>query len=147
MKIEVKTGTIEDILNIQEQIPEFKNPHSLAEYERRFSETKAFMILIAEADGILAGFKAGYQKEEDGSFYSWMGAVQPGYRRLGIAKLLADEMEERAKVLGYTSIKFKTRNSHKSMLIFGISNGFNIIGIEEREIAEENRILLEKQLF
>ena len=43
-------------------------------------------------------------------------------------------------------ITFKTRNVHKAMLIFALSNGFNIIAAEEREEVAANRIWLRKLL-
>ena len=45
-------------------------------------------------------------------------------------------------------ITFKTRNVHKAMLmlIFALSNGFNIIAAEEREEVAVNRIWLRKLL-
>ena len=70
----------------------------------------------AEVDGEPAGFKVGYEREN--YFYSWMGAVLPAYRRLGIAQKLADQQEKWAKSAGYTTIRFKTRNHHKGMFIF-----------------------------
>ena len=75
-----------------------------------------------------------------------MGGILPDFRKKGIAKALADTQEKWAKKQGYTTITFKTRNHHKGMLIFALKNGFDMIGFNERETVETNRILLRKTL-
>ncbi|MCU0445579.1 MAG: GNAT family N-acetyltransferase [Microscillaceae bacterium] len=146
MKIEIREGTIADILTIYPQIPEFKNPHEADEYARRLDKAPKSLILIAWHQDQALAFKVGYERDNDGSFYSWMGGVAQPYRRYGIAKQLADYQEDWAKKQGYTRIRFKTRNSHLPMLLFALQNGFQIIGLEPYYTVEENRILLEKKL-
>jgi predicted GNAT superfamily acetyltransferase len=146
MEIEIKPGTIADILAVYSQIPEFKNPHPASEYEKRLGNAPQSLLLVAYREGIPIGFKVGYEREPNGSFYSWMGGVAQDFRRYGIAKQLADYQEDWAKKQGYRSIRFKTRNSHLPMLLFGLQNGFMIIDLEVRETTGENRILLEKIL-
>ena len=102
------------------------------------------MILIAIHNGQQIGFKAGY--ERDNYFYSWVGGVLPTFRKNGIAKRLAKEQEKWAKAEGYSQIVFKTRNRFKSMLLFGLTNGFNIIGFEEKDDILNYRIILKKEL-
>ena len=104
------------------------------------------MILIADNGVEAVGFKVGYERDSDGSFYSWMGGVLPAWRRKGIAALLADEMDIWAIGKGYTHLRFKTRNSHKGMLIFGLLRGFDIIDIDTHSASKDHRILLEKKL-
>lgn len=141
--ISIKKGDISTAARISQQIPEFINPNGEAEYNRRLVNVP-HLILIAYCNEKPVGFKVGY--ERDGFFYSWMGGVLPEFRRLKIAKILADEQESWAKQNGYSSITFKTLNQHKSMLIFALKNGFNIIGFKEKESIETNRILLRKDL-
>jgi predicted GNAT superfamily acetyltransferase len=146
MDIVIKLGTITDVIKLYEQIPEFKNPHTAAEYEKRLGQAPQSLILLACKDEQVLGFKVGYEREADGSFYSWMGGVSEAYRRYGIAKQLADYQEDWARKQGYNCIRFKTRNAHLPMLLFGLKNGFKIIACEKRENIDENRILLEKKL-
>ena len=75
-----------------------------------------------------------------------MGGVQPEFRKLGVAKALADAQADWAKKYGYSSIPFKTRNQHKAMLVFALKNVFNIIGFKEREHIDVHRILVRKSL-
>ncbi|WP_317170150.1 GNAT family N-acetyltransferase [Rhodocytophaga rosea] len=108
---------------------------------------KKHLILIAYAQSKPVGFKVGYDKEGDGSFYSWMGGVLPEYRQQQVGKQLAQKQETWARENGFTSIRFKTRNRHKAMLLFALKNDFQIISVEIRETVEEYRIVLQKRLW
>jgi predicted GNAT superfamily acetyltransferase len=145
MPVTIRTGSIEEVVQLSMQIPEFINPHQATEYYQRLSGKK-HSILIACEGGKPIGFKVGYDKESDGSFYSWMGGVLPGFRQQQVAKQLAQRQEIWAKENGFTSIRFKTRNRHKAMLLFALKNDFQIIAVEARETTEEYRIILEKSL-
>ncbi len=139
----IQKGSIEDIQKISLQIPEFEIPYSDEKFKKRLSENKS-LILIATHKGQHVGFKAGY--ERDNYFYSWIGGVLPKFRKKGIAKKLALYQEEWAKKEGFNYIVFKTRNRFKSMLLFGLTNGFNIIGFEPKDEELNYRIILKKVL-
>lgn len=142
--ITIRTGTSAEVVALSQQIPEFDNPHGATEYEKRLNNVPN-LILIAFDGEKPVGFKVGYEKERDGSFYSWMGGVLPEYRRYGIAKRLADTQETWTKEKGYQAIRFKTRNRHTAMLQFALNNGFYLIAVEPREKLAEYRIVLEKR--
>ena len=137
----IREGSIDEVVTLSKQIPEFIDPHAAEEYHKRLDGVP-HLILIATVENEIAGFKVGY--ERDGSFYSWMGGVLPRFRKMGIAQQLADFQENWVKKQGYTTITFKTRNHHKGMLIFAIKNGFQIVGFKEKEKVETHRILLRK---
>lgn len=143
--VTIRNGSLEEVVSLSKKIPEFVDPHGIEEYKKRL-DNKPYLILIAEIDGQPAGFKVGYEKENDGSFYSWMGAILPEFRKKGIAQRLADFQENWAKEQGYSYIRFKTRNNLKSMLIFSIKNGFDIVAVETRHNIKEYRITLQKEL-
>ena len=145
MKIQIQESDIPSIVRLSQQIPEFKNPYGEEEYQKRLNPVN-HLILMAYVDGKAAGFKVGYDRFEDGSFYSWMGAVHPDFRRLKLGRKLADYQHDWAKSKGYKSIKMTTRNRLKAMLIFALSDGFMITGVREAENIDEMRIDLEKIL-
>ncbi|ELR70512.1 hypothetical protein C900_03671 [Fulvivirga imtechensis AK7] len=144
MEFEISEATIDDIISISHQIPEFHDPYGRQEYEKRLKEVP-FLALKAVCKGKDAGFKLGYEMNKD-YFYSWFGGILPEYRQAGIAHALATAQEKWAKSKGYKFIHLKTRNMFKPMLIFALKNGFNILKIEEREDIREHRILLEKSI-
>lgn len=139
----IKEGKIERVVALSQQIPEFVNPHGAEVYYKRLSHV-THLILVAYIADKPVGFKVGY--ERDGYFYSWMGGVLPDHRRMGIAQALAEAQEAWAMQQGYPSVTFKTRNSHKAMLLFALQNNFDIIGVEEGDLVRDFRIILRKQL-
>lgn len=141
--IYIRNCTIEEAVGCARRIPELEGSYGRAAYQNRL-EGVPHLLLLAEADGVPAGFKVGYERE--GCFYSWMGGVRPAYRRRGIAKALAIHQQMWAKQNGYSRIAFKTRNYLRAMLIFALHNGFYITAVEEREDPMHNRIWLEKVL-
>jgi len=145
-RIKIQEGTIENILTVYPAIPEFTDPPDQAAYERRLVHAPKHLILIAFDGNLPVGFKAGYERETDGSFYSWMGGVAYSHRRFGIAQRLLDTMQLWASERGYHTLRFKTRNHLKNMLMFGLKNGFYIYNVEPREQLEDYRILLQKSL-
>lgn len=143
-KIEIRDDALEKVVAISNLVPEFPNPHGLAEYQKRLQGVPA-ITLVAYVDGEPAGFKVGYERE--GYFYSWMGAVLPKFRRLGLATKLAEKQENWAKRQGYPHVTFKTRNRLKPMLLFALKRGFNITEVQPKETVEEYRIVLRKSLI
>ncbi len=142
--VQIVRGDIETLLQLSPQVPEFQPPYlTLADYYGK-TAGKQTLILLAKVDQEIAGFKAGYANSD--TFYSWLGAVFPKFRRLGLAKMLARVQEAEVKTMGFQSVTFKTRNCHRNMLLFGIKNGFQIIGFDPREDTSQNRIILRKEL-
>lgn len=144
MNFIVRTATIAEIHPMTRQIPEFIDPYPIEEYKKRLSNAPNLVLAAFDRDKII-GFKIGYERGA-GVFYSWMGAVLPNYRKLGVAKALVKRQEEWALEQNYQKIQFKTRNKLRSMLLFAIKNDFNIIGIIEKETIGEYRIIMEKKL-
>jgi len=141
--LKIVEGTIQQALEISKQIPEFESFYEENEYKKRF-KNKMHLILIAYWKDKPAGFKIGYQEED--YFYSWMGGVLPEFRKNRIAKRLASFQQRYLKNKGIDKIKMKTRNKHKEMVQFAISDGFYITGFEEHKNLSESRIFLDKDL-
>ncbi len=149
-KIDIIECSIDDIATLLRQIPEFDfrslpfQEEKLALIERL--EPVESLLLMAKVNGQPVGFKVGYKRWNNGSFYSWLGGVLPNYRRMGVAKALAQKQEDWVKKKGYQSIIFKTRNRFANMLLFGINNGFNIIKVTKAATIADYRIYLQKFL-
>lgn len=141
----IHPGTIKEAVQVSLQVPELTSPYGEEVYHRRLSGIP-YLILVAEEGGILVGFKVGYQRDPDGSFYSWMGGVVPDARGRGVALALQKEQHEWARVQGYHTIRFKTRNRHKAMLHFALKHGFYLTAVEPFPDPGESRIWLEKRL-
>jgi len=144
LNLRIVSGDLKKAFNLSQQIGEFETPYSIGEYVKRLKDPS--LILTGEIEEKVVGFKVGYDRYDDGSFYSWMGGVLLDYRRKGVASELAVFQEKWAIDNGYKSIKLKTRNKHESMLAFAIEAGFQILNYEPNKDIGEVRILMEKIL-
>jgi ribosomal protein S18 acetylase RimI-like enzyme len=143
MNCKITEGEAEIAYHLAQLIPEFSDPLPRAKFDNRLNQTDS-MILVVYLDGQPVGFKIGYHR--NGEYYSWLGAILPAFRMIGLAKILAFEMEKRALTMGYQTIWMKTRNRYKGMLLFAIRNGFQIVDIEKADRLDQYRIILEKKL-
>ena len=142
--IHIREGLFHECVDLSFKIPEFNSPYKIEEYKKRCAGK--YLVLIAEIDNQLVGFKIGYDRFNDGSFYSWMGGVLPKFRRMGVAYSLANFQEKWATKNEFSSILLKTRKKHDEMIAFSLNRGFIIT--EEIQITpvEETRIWMEKSL-
>lgn len=137
----IRTATLAELLIVHNQISEL-SPIANSDYFSARIGANQYLALVAEVDGVLAGYKLGYWISE-GIFYSWLGGVHPAYRKKGIAKLLLLEQEERVCDAGGTEIRVKSMNQFRSMLLLLISQGYEITGTEMVQ-GRENKILFAK---
>ena len=142
--IHIREGTFQECVDLSSKISEFNSPYKIEEYKKRCAGK--YLVLIAEIDNQSVGFKIGYDRFNNGSFYSWMGGVLPKFRRMGVASSLANFQEKWANKNEFSSIRLKTRQKHDEMIAFSLNRGFIIT--EETKItpAEETRIWMEKSL-
>lgn len=105
------------------------------ELNLEFTDAEADVVLarngslfVGYVDDQPAGFKAGYDRYQDGSYYSWLGGVFPDLRRQQVAQNLLDAQEAWVRSQGYTGIYVKTRNRFVGMRIFLAKNGYDLVG-------------------
>ena len=102
------------------------------------------LIDMAMADSRVIGYKIGYELDPH-TFYSWLGGVDPEYRKQGIAAELMKRQHHTLKELRYTVVQTKTMNKWRSMLILNIRNGFDVMDTYTNEKGL-HKIILEKKL-
>ena len=137
---------LDDAVLVSLNIPEFDDPYEMPEYLKRLHGTTHHILTSYDDDHNPIAFKIGYQRDIDGSFYSWMGGVLPNYRRKGIANNLADHQDIWAKKNGYKSIRMQTREKHIAMLALAINRGFLITNRIEQTSSSNARIWMNKPL-
>lgn len=140
--IHICEGSFQECVYLSSKIPEFNSPYKIEEYKKRC--TGKYLTLIAEIDNQSVGFKIGYDRLNDGSFYSWMGGVLPKFRRMGVAYSLANFQEKWAAKNGFISIVLKTRQKHDGMIAFSLNRGFIITEETQIVLDEGTRIWMEK---
>ena len=102
------------------------------------------MLVIAEVDGRLAGFKLGYAFNKS-TFYSWLGGVAPASRGQGIGRELLRFQEKLVLARGCSLIRVKSMERFPAMLGLLESEGYVIIA-KEREADEDEKLVFEKNL-
>ncbi len=141
----ITESRLEEVVYINRNIPEFETDENLLDvnfFKERIGD-KDHSILVAYVGHIPAGYVVSYELE-DNSLYCWMAGVVPGFRRGGALSELMEKQFEWASVYEYDKVKIKTRNERREMLRYLVKNGFMIVGVEERDNVEKNRIMLEK---
>jgi len=108
--------------------------------------SKPQLLVIAAVDGKkVIGYKIGYEVNSH-TFYSWLGGVDPDYRKNGIASMLMEKQHQYLRANGYSVVQTKTMNKWRSMLVLNIKNGFDVIDTYTDEKGL-HKILLEKNLL
>ncbi|MEF3022322.1 GNAT family N-acetyltransferase [Vibrio mimicus] len=134
----VREGSLNEVTQIVAKISEFAKSENEQSLQARLAD-KPSLVLVAEKDGELLGFKMGYALDS-GTFYSWFGGVAPAARGHGVAQRLLEVQEAWALKQGYERIKVKSRNQFPAMLRLLIRNNYLIEDYEKKESLIESRI-------
>lgn len=145
MQVSIREGSVKDVAALQKLIPEFSKKHSEISISERLKD-RISLILIASVNGTDVAFKVGYQVS-DNEFYSWIGAVLPQYRKLGVAQALLSQQEAWVKKhVGLCYIRVKSMNQFPAMMSLLINNGYQIHGYEDNGNITSSKVLFIKQL-
>ncbi len=138
----VPAEVIADIEELHDRI--FARPRRLGLAREMNTRPRQLLVLArASANGSVLGFKLGYEHRVH-TYYSWLGGVDPDHRRRGIARRLMARQHDWCVAQGYATVRTKTRNEFRPMLILNLMCGFQIIGLLSRPDAP--RIVMEKTL-
>ena len=138
MKIEIREGSLEELVSVNQRIVEFITPYGQDEFERRLEGRSWYGLVAEDATGLL-GFKIGYE-ESPQQFYSWLGGVVPEARGKGLARRMLHRQEAWVQDSDYTAVRVKSRNRYRAMLILLLSEGYEIIDIEPHDPPTDSRI-------
>ncbi|GAB3316344.1 hypothetical protein GCM10027299_06440 [Larkinella ripae] len=112
--------------------------------EFREVQNRNLLTILALDQQTVVGYKMGYQRKP-GHFYSWLGCVNPDYRRQGIAGELMRQQHDWCREGGFQAVRTHTRNQWRDMLILNLRHGFDIIGTIANA-GGHTTIVLEKRL-
>lgn len=133
-------GTIAHLYN---QV--FKPARTPESFARRFMARANVVALVARIGQDAVGFYIGLELKPSVHF-AWLCGVVPGMRRVGIGTQLMHAAIDWAKTQGYASVRFECHNQHRAFLHFGITEGFDIVGIRWDPDRLENLVIFEKSL-
>ncbi|KOO14008.1 acetyltransferase [Vibrio xuii] len=145
MNVVYRQGTLEECVQVVEQIQEFAHKETVESLSARLEGKARSLIQVAQEGDNLLGFKIGYQLDEQ-TFYSWFGGVSSLARNKGVAQKLLEIQEKWVAEQGYKQLKVKSRNQFPAMLRLLIRNGYLIENFEEKHPLTESRIHFVKQL-
>lgn len=109
-------------------------------------KNKPKLLVVTSMNGMkVIGYKIGYELDNN-RFYSWLGGVDPNFRKHGIASVLMQKQHQYLKEKGYSVVQTKTMNKWRNMLVLNIKNGFDVIDtyIDENGL---HKIIHEKKLL
>lgn len=136
--MQIRLGTLAEAAQVVLEIGEFIRKETVETLAQRLAG-KRDLILIAEEDGQLLGFKIGYELDSE-TFYSWFGGVSSLARNRGVAQQLLDAQEQWVAEQGYGKLTVKSRNQFPAMLRLLLRNGYLIENFEKTEPLAESRI-------
>ncbi|MBY7838765.1 GNAT family N-acetyltransferase [Vibrio fluvialis] len=136
--MQIRLGTLAEAAQVVQEIGEFIRKETVETLAQRLAG-KRDLILIAEEDGQLLGFKIGYELDSE-TFYSWFGGVSSLARNRGVAQQLLDAQEQLVAEQGYGKLTVKSRNQFPAMLRLLLRNGYLIENFEKTEPLAESRI-------
>ncbi|MDE5179614.1 GNAT family N-acetyltransferase [Vibrio fluvialis] len=136
--MQIRLGTLAEAAQVVQEIGEFIRKETVETLAQRLAG-KRDLILIAEENGQLLGFKIGYELDSE-TFYSWFGGVSSLARNRGVAQQLLDAQEQWVAEQGYGKLTVKSRNQFPAMLRLLLGNGYLIENFEKIEPLAESRI-------
>lgn len=145
MKIDIKETSLEESLKVFNKIPEWDRPEAgTVDFCQKKIDNKNHLILSSYVDGENAGYLIAYEKND--SFYCWVVAVDPKYRRMGIHTQMMNRFIEYAKSNNFKRVSLKTVNNKRAMLSYLVENDWNFIEVIRKEKEELNEIIVEKKI-
>lgn len=134
---------LSSLISLCDQLPEFDNRHSLAQFQQRLLPQKCLVQFIY-VENELAGFKVAYALNQT-RLYSWLGGVLPDFRQMGLAQLLLTDQEHWALANDFSHIEVKTLNKFKPMLSLLVKNDYQMTSITPSlETISTNKLHLQK---
>ncbi|NQV41979.1 MAG: GNAT family N-acetyltransferase [Candidatus Marinimicrobia bacterium] len=103
-------------------------------------------LLLIAYDGMRPiGFKLGYGLADGHTFFSWLGGVDPNYRRQGVAQALLETQERHVKKMGIATLYFTSFDRFPAMILLGRKNGY--VKVKTAVEGGEKKYWFEKQLL
>ncbi|TVQ31727.1 MAG: GNAT family N-acetyltransferase [Phycisphaeraceae bacterium] len=115
-------------------------------FDRRLKGRHNPLFMVARIDNDAVGFYVGLELKPTVHF-AWLCGVSPDVRRMGVATQLMHAAMDWARTEAYNSIRFECDNHQRAMLHFGISAGYDIVGLRWDADRSQNLIIFERLLM
>ncbi len=94
----------------------------------RLEEMPDVTVFLAEKESLLIGFKVGYAAT-DRRYYSWLGGIDPNFRKQGVAKKLMTQQHEWLCNSRFQIIETHVAQKNKAMIQLNLDSGLAITGM------------------
>lgn len=121
----------------------YRPPRDAEFFRRRFLGRYNPLLLIASLDERAVGFFLGFELKPS-VYFSWLLAVDPEFRRLGIASQLMDAQHNWVTEHGYAAIRLECQNQHRPMMHMALERGYDIVGLRWDPDRGHNLVIFEK---
>lgn len=142
MNISIRNASMADITEIEalERLC-FSVPWT-PEMLRNQIEGEGRVLLVAECEGVLAGYMGLWYVLDEGCITNV--AASPDFRRRGVASALVLEMVSRAKKLDLAFLTLEVRESNSAARKLYEKHGFMVVGMRKRyyETPVEDAVLM-----
>ena len=98
---------------------------------------------LARSDGRLVGFKLGYAVTSS-RYYSWLGGIDPEFRKLGIAQSLMAQQHHWVQKQGFKVLETEVREVNMGMIHLNTVSGFSQVG---SKVINGNEVLILRKYF
>lgn len=142
----VKEVPLADLTAVHKLIPEFGDNYITQHFAEKGVLEKNPHFAVAYIDNAPAGYMASYDRYADGSMYCWMAGTIPAYRQSGVLTALMDDLEAWAQKHHYTSIRVKTHNMWRGMLMSLVHMNFMFTEVVPADDIAMNGIYLKKDI-
>jgi GNAT superfamily N-acetyltransferase len=123
----------------------FRPERSPESFARRLRNRLNTCFLVARVETQAVGFFVGMELKPT-VYFGWLCGVLPDARRMGVATQLIHAAMDYARTEGYQWMRFECGNRQRAMLHFGITAGYDIVGVRWDPDRQENLIILERSL-
>lgn len=138
----VKSLSVADQENVISLLNKTFGDYFISKFEATIKNRSEILLVRASIENLFVGFKLGYTYNNE-RFYSWLGAVEPEFRGIGIGQGLLNLQHQWCLEKGFQIIETRTKNKWRDMLILNIRNGFEIVGSYTNKNGE-TKIIMEK---
>lgn len=124
----------------------FRPAREPAFFERRLKGRQGVLAQVARIENDAVGFYIGMEMKPS-THFAWLVGVVPDVRRSGIGTQLMRAAIDWSRTEGYRTLRFEATNRVRPFLHFGISEGFDIVGLRWDPDLMTNLLVFEKALL
>jgi len=139
----IDPANTEPVVHLYNQV--FRPERDAEFFNRRLQNRVNPLVMMARIEDEAVGFFIGMELKPS-VFFAWLVGVPPDARRQGVGSHLMRSASDWARERDYRFIRFECYNHQRTMMHFGIAEGYDIIGLRWDPDSADNLVIFEKRL-